>query len=77
MRNHELIEKIYKILEQTNEAEHFLSPVEFQIKHLIEKERPELLDGEDAAYWKGGHLKSKKEWLEEMKNHPHQDNHMD
>ena len=42
MRNMELIEEILEILNRTKDRENFLSPAEFQIKTLIEKERPYL-----------------------------------
>ena len=38
----ELIEEILEILNRTKDRENFLSPAEFQIKTLIEKERPYL-----------------------------------
>ena len=73
MRNYELIQKIWNII-HINQARPETKVL--TIENLLKRERPELKKDD---FWDSGYLppKTHAEWVEEMREYPHQDNHMD
>ena len=78
MRNKELIQSIYEICSSADYRDEGHVVPEIVID-LIEKERPELCTFLGDDFWDGGHLDlpTLESKTKEMKEHPHQDNHMD